>query len=146
MSDSKPTNPKDALAVSKLPLHLVPDTVRVFSALAFAEGAAKYGAYNWRVAGVRASVYRSALDRHLASWWNGEAADPVTGVPHLASIIACAGILLDADLCGKLTDDRPPSAPIGDAIRAMEADVARILALFAKHRPRQWTIADTPDA
>jgi hypothetical protein len=144
VSDSKPTNPKDALAISKLPLHLVPDTVRVFAALAFAEGAAKYGAYNWRVAGVRASVYRSALDRHLASWWNGEAADPVTGVPHLASIIACAGILLDADLCGKLTDDRPPAAPVGEAIRAMEAEVARIIALFAEHRPRQWTIEDTP--
>lgn len=146
MSDSKPTNPKDALAISKLPLHLVPDTVRAYAALAFAEGAAKYGAYNWRVAGVRASVYRSALDRHLASWWNGEAVDPVTGVPHLASIIACAGILLDADLCGKLTDDRPPCAPVGEAVRAMEADVGRILALFAEHRPRQWTIADTPEA
>jgi len=60
MSD-KPTNPKDALAVSKLPLHLVPDTVKLYAALAFAEGAAKYGGYNWRVAGVHASVYRSAL-------------------------------------------------------------------------------------
>lgn len=142
---SKPTNPKDALAVSKLPLHLVPDTIRIYAALAFAEGAAKYGAYNWRVAGVRASVYRSALDRHLAAWWNGEAADPVTGVPHLASIIACAGILLDAGLCGKLNDDRPPRAPAGETIRAMEADVARIMALFAARAPTQWTIADTPE-
>lgn len=145
MSD-KPTNPKDALAVSKLPLHLVPDTVKVYAALAFAEGAAKYGGYNWRVAGVRASVYRSALERHLAKWWNGEWADEKTGVPHLASIIACAGILLDANAVGKLTDDRPPAAPLGPIIDGMEADVRRIVAMFSDYTPRQFTIADRPDS
>ncbi len=142
MSD-KPTNPKDALAVSKLPMHLVPDTVKVFAALAFAEGAAKYGSYNWRVAGVRASVYRSALERHLAKWWNGEWADEKTGVPHLASIIACAGIILDAKVAGKLTDDRPPSAPLGPLIDGMEADVRRVVELFRGFQPRDSTIADT---
>ncbi len=110
----KSTNPKDRIATDKLPLDLVPDTISAFAALAFAEGAAKYGAYNWRVAGVRASIYRAALDRHLKSWWNGENEDPFTGVPHLASIIACAGILLDAEIAGKLTDDRPPVVPLGE--------------------------------
>lgn len=145
MSDT-PTNPKDALAVSKLPLHLVPDTVKVYAALAFAEGAAKYGGYNWRVAGVRASVYRSALERHLAKWWNGEWADEKTGVPHLASIIACAGILLDANAVGKLTDDRPPAAPLGPIIDGMEADVRRVVDMFSDYAPRQFTIADRPDS
>lgn len=139
----KPTNPKDALAVTKLPLHLVPDTIEAYAALAFAEGAAKYGAYNWRVAGVFASVYHSAMKRHLASWHNGEEADPVTGVPHLASVIACAGILLDAKFCGKLTDDRPPAAAIGERIRSSEAEVAKVLALFADRKPRHFTIADS---
>jgi hypothetical protein len=139
MSDSKPSNPKDAQAVHKLPLGLVPGSIKAFAALAFAEGAAKYGAYNWRVAGVRASVYRDALERHLESWWNGEDVDPVTGVPHLASIIACAGILLDAGLVDKLADDRPPQAPLGEAIRAMEGDVARIRALFKDRSPPQFT-------
>ncbi len=141
MSD-KPTNLKDALAVSKLPLHLVPDTVKVYAALAFAEGAAKYGGYNWRVAGVCASVYRSALERHLAKWWNGEWADEKTGVPHLASIIACAGILLDANAVGKLTDDRPPVAPLGPIIDGMEADVRRVVEMFKDHAPEQFTIQD----
>lgn len=145
MSD-KPTNPKDALAVSKLPLHLVPDTVKIYAALAFAEGAAKYGGYNWRVAGVRASVYRSALERHLAKWWNGEWADEKTGVPHLASIIACAGILLDANAVGKLTDDRPPVAPLGPIIDRMEADVRRVVEMFRQFSPRQFTIADVGDS
>lgn len=142
---SKPTNPKDALAVAKLPLHLVPDTIEAYAALAFAEGASKYGAYNWRVAGVLASVYHSALKRHLASWHNGEEADPVTGVPHLASVIACAGILLDAQLCGKLTDDRPPPADVAGRIRSAEAEVAKIFALFADRAPRHFTIADRAD-
>lgn len=142
-SGVKPTNPKDALATAKLPLHLVPDTIEAYAALAFAEGAFKYGAYNWRIAGVLASVYHSALKRHLASWHNGEEADPVTGVPHLASVIACAGILLDAQLCGKLIDDRPPAAPVGERIRAAEAEVAKVLALFADRQPRHFTIVDT---
>lgn len=140
MTDGKPTNPKDAMAVSKLPLHLVPDTLRAYAALAFAEGAAKYGAYNWRVAGVRASVYRSALDRHLMKWWNGEWADETTGVPHLASIIACAGILLDAHVAGRLTDDRPPAAPLSPLIDSMSKDVARIVDLFRDANPRHHTI------
>lgn len=141
----RPTNPKDALAVSKLPLHLVPDTIEAYAALAFAEGASKYGAYNWRVAGVLASVYHSALKRHLASWHNGEEADPVTGVPHLASVIACAGILLDAQLCGKLTDDRPPRADLAERIRSAEAEVAKVFSLFADRRPRHYTIDDSAD-
>lgn len=139
---NKPTNPKDALAVAKLPLHLVPDTIEAYAALAFAEGASKYGAYNWRIAGVLASVYHSALKRHLASWHNGEEEDPVTGVPHLASVIACAGILLDAQLCGKLTDDRPPRTDLAGRIRSAEAEVAKVLGLFADRAPRHYTIAD----
>lgn len=142
MTDGKPTNPKDMVAVTKLPLHLVPSTISAFAALAFAEGAAKYGAYNWRASGVRASVYKSALQRHLEKWWNGEWADPATGVPHLASVIACAGILLDARLVDKLTDDRPPAAPLSEAIDAMEADVRRIYEMFADRAPRHWTIGD----
>ncbi len=112
---AKATNPKDRIAGNRLPLDLVPDSLAVFAALSFAEGAAKYGAYNWRVAGVRASVYRASLDRHLKSWWNGEDKDPKTGVPHLASVIAGAAILLDAELASKLTDDRPPKVAISSA-------------------------------
>lgn len=146
MTDSKATNPKDRLASNRLPLDLVPDSLAVFAALSFAEGAAKYGAYNWRVAGVRASVYRAALDRHLKSWWNGEDRDPKTGVPHLASVIAGAAILLDAELAGKLTDDRPPSVAIGDLMRSLEPRVADIRAMFADHDPTHWTAAIAPDA
>jgi hypothetical protein len=92
---------------------------------------------------VRASIYHDALRRHVASWWNGEDRDPQTHVQHLANVIACAGILLDAELCGKLTDDRPPKAPVGDAIRAMPELLAHLRETFKDHSPRQFTIADS---
>lgn len=141
----KPTNPKDALASARAPLHLVPATLKVYASMAFAEGAAKYGAHNWRVAGVRASVYKSAAERHLEKWWNGEWADPATGVPHLASVLASLGIILDAGLCGKLTDDRPPPAPLGGLMDEAEAEVRRLLELFGDRAPRHWTIGDASD-
>lgn len=128
----KPTNPKSAVAIAKLPLHLVPDTLAVYAALAFAEGAAKYGAYNWREAGAAASVYVAALRRHLAKWMAGEELDAVSGVPHLASALACIGIILDARAAGVLVDDRPPPIPgFSASIDAMEADVRRVLDLFS---------------
>jgi hypothetical protein len=143
----KETNPKDLVGQSKLPLDLVPDTIEVEVSLAYLEGALKYGRYNWRISGVRSSIYRSALRRHLAKWWNGEDRDQVTRVKHLASIIACAGILLDAELCDKLTDDRPPRAPIGRIID-VEPHIEHLKQLFKKYSPKQYTIHDgvEPDA
>jgi hypothetical protein len=143
MIDSKPTNPKDAIGSGKLPLELVPDTIPAYLALSFLEGALKYGRFNWRVAGVRASIYAAAARRHLNKWWNGEDCDPKTKVHHLASVMACCGIVLDAELCGKLTDDRPPRADIGKLIETLEGTVAHLKALFADHSPKQYTIADS---
>ena len=139
--DTKPTNPKDIIGSGKLDLGLVPDALAAAAALAFTEGAVKYGRFNWRVAGVRASIYNAALRRHLARWWNGEDCDLVTGVPHLGSIAACVGILLDADLADKLTDDRPPPVDMAPALE-QGAAVAHLRELFATHHPHQWTIAD----
>lgn len=85
MSDHKDTNPKDGAATSRLDLTLFPQTALAYGALAFTEGHLKYGGYNWRDAGVNASVYVAAALRHLTKWYNGEAFDPKTGVPHLAN-------------------------------------------------------------
>lgn len=142
MSDEKPTNPKDAIGSTKLPLNLVPDTVGIYAAMAFAEGASKYGAYNWRAAGVRFSIYMAAMRRHQKKLWNGQWADPKTKVPHLASVIACAGIIADAKLCGKLVDDRPPAADIERLIAEAEEVVAYVLALNADKSPHHWTVED----
>lgn len=142
MIDTKNTNPKDQIGSDKLPMHLVPDTLKAYAALAFLEGALKYGKYNWRIAGVRMSIYLDALERHLASMKNGEWADPLTNVPHLASIIACCGIILDAKECGMLKDDRPPIAGTGALIRSMASDVVKLKELFKDHNPHQYTILD----
>jgi hypothetical protein len=140
----KLTNPKDAIGSSKVPLHLVPETMRAYAAVAFLEGALKYGTANWRVAGVRTSIYYSALQRHLSKWWNGEEADPDTGVPHLASALACIGIIVDAREVGKLTDDRPPRADVGALLARLEAGpTAGLLALYGDRNPTHYTIEDS---
>lgn len=138
----KDTNPKDAIGAMKVPLDLVPDTLTAWAAVAFAEGALKYGKFNWRVSGVRASIYVAAMRRHLAKWQNGEWADKETGVPHLASVIACAGIILDAQACGKLVDDRPPSAPVSDLLANLEDHVDHLKSLFGDRTPHHHTIRD----
>lgn len=135
----KPTNPKDAVGSSKLALDLVPDTLSMFAATSFVEGASKYGAYNWRVSGVRASIYKAALERHLKKWWNGEDTDSKTGVPHLASVIACAAIILDANVVGKLTDDRPPRADIAKLAEQLEGITNNLWKMHANMQPVHHT-------
>lgn len=139
----KDTNPKDAIGSGKLPLELVPDILEVEVATAFLEGALKYGRFNWRVAGVRSSIYYAAMKRHMKKWWNGQDADPKTRVRHLASIGACVAILLDAELQGKLTDDRPPRQALDVRIDEHEELVKHLKGLFKDHNPKQYTIADS---
>lgn len=141
---TKDTNPKDSIGSAKLPLHLVPDTLEAFAAVAFAEGASKYGAYNWRAAGARASVYVSALRRHLAKWWNGEDVDPVTQVPHLASVAACVAVLIDVSVADTLVDDRPPrlnALPPWIDGKGVEL-VAHVRRINQHHNPHHHTIQD----
>jgi hypothetical protein len=137
-----PTNPKDMIGATKLPLGLIPDTVDVYAAMAFAEGASKYGAFNWRAAGVRFSIYLEALRRHCIRLSNGEWEDPKTRVPHLASIIACAGIIADAKLCGNLIDDRPPSVDMKPLIEVSEEVTKHVRTINADKTPHHWTIGD----
>lgn len=108
VSSVKPTNPKEVVGSTKLPLHLIPAAALAHTSLAFYEGATKYGSYNWRIAGVRASTYQAAAKRHLDKWFNGDDVDPDTKVHHLANAAACCLILLDAEVQSKLNDDRPP--------------------------------------
>ena len=146
---SKPTNPKDAMAIDKAPLHLVPASFKALTALALAEGAMKYGAHNWRAAGIRASVYVAALQRHLDKWWNGEMADPATGVPHLANACACLAILIDAEMSGKCVDDRPPAqAELSNYIdKRVPGGIEKLREVFGHMTPHHWTISDElPDA
>ncbi len=141
--EKKDTNPKDLVAAVKLPIHLCPGTAKVEWTLAHLEGALKYGKYNWRVAGVRGSIYIDALERHLEKYKNGEDRDPKTGVHHLGSIMASASILLDADAVDKLVDDRPPRGPAAELIDGAKATVLHLQQLYDGPPPYQYTIEDT---
>ncbi len=140
----KDTNPKDAIGSTKLPMSVVPESVIAYASLAWLEGKTKYGGVNWRAAGVRVSVYIDALKRHCAKYYDGgEWADPKTTVPHLASIIACAGIILDAQLAGKLTDDRPlPQLGLPALIDQLSETVAHLKELHKDMAPHHYTVVD----
>ena len=126
----KDTNPKDKISITRLDLSLFPTTARAYGALAMTEGDLKYGGYNYRTAGVKASVYYAAANRHLDKWFNGEWADKKTGVPHLASALACIGVLIDAVECEKLNDDRPPKCDMATLLDDMENKVIHLQQLF----------------
>jgi hypothetical protein len=118
------TNPKDLIGDLKPQIHLVPAALQIQAALAMANGAAKYGPYNWRENRVRATVYVSAIQRHLLAWLDGEDIADDSGVSHLGHIAAGVGILLDAEATGNLIDDRPARGA-----------ASRLLAIHTKEKP-----------
>ena len=93
--------------MAKVPLHLVPPSAKHFLAAALADGAKKYGPYNWRNSSISVSVYKSACERHLDAFWDGESLAEDSQVHHLAHAMACLALMLDAMTVGRLHDDRP---------------------------------------
>lgn len=146
MSDeTKPTNPKDAAATTRIPLWLLSPIAKAEWAAAQFAGLLKYGAWNWREAGVRSSVYISAIERHLDAWKSGEELDPIDETHHLGNIMASAAILLEAKEAGKLVDDRPPVLGIRKAYARVESLMGRLIQKYKDRAPRHWTIADDVD-
>lgn len=112
-SPTKDTNPKDALGCKKPPMSTVPCPVLFEIGAAMLEGAAKYRRHNYRVSGVRMSVYYDAALRHLMAWWEGEDIDPESGLHHVSKAIAGLVVLRDAMMNDMVSDDRPPCAKAG---------------------------------
>lgn len=106
-------NPKDALGIKKAPMSTLPTGPAYEVALAMLEGARKYGRHNYRVMGVRGSVYYDAALRHLCEWWEGEDIDPDSGLNHITKAIASLFVLRDSMLMENWIDDRPPRYPNG---------------------------------
>ncbi len=105
----KDTNPKDAVGVKKgRSFSSMSWHVNRLVGLGMLEGARKYGRHNYRVAGVRSSVYFDATLEHLTSWWEGEDVDPDSGLSHIIKAICSLYVLADAEISGMLNDDRPP--------------------------------------
>ncbi len=103
-------NPKDLIGAKKLSMSVLPDVAIAHFNHAMQNGAAKYGAFNWRDKSVGATTYINACRRHLAQWFDGEEVASDSGVHHLGHAAACLAILLDAQECGQLVDDRPKNA------------------------------------
>lgn len=146
-ADSKPTNPKDLIGSTKLPLHLWPETATVGGCIALLEGALKYGRSNWREAGVRATIYTDACKRHINAWLEGEEVAPDSGLPHLWHALACLAIIEDAKAADNLVDDRMYPGGYHAAVEAATPHVERLKAKYADRDPKHWTIEDAePDA
>jgi len=111
--DYKETNPKDSVGIRKVPLHVVSSFVLMEMVLGMMEGGRKYGAHNYRVAGVRASVYYDAAMRHLMAWWEGESTDPDSGLNHITKALSCLSVLRDSMHTNNWVDDRPPKLEDG---------------------------------
>ncbi|KRQ11950.1 hypothetical protein AOQ73_05955 [Bradyrhizobium pachyrhizi] len=139
----KPTNPKDAIGDKKVPLWLCSPIAKAQWAVAQFVGMVKYGAWNWRSAGIRSSIYLSAMQRHLDAYMSGEEVDPIDQTSHLGHIMACAAILIDAKAAGKLNDDRPPSVGLRETYAAVEAQMAKARENYGHMNPKHFTIADT---
>ncbi|MDI4659527.1 MULTISPECIES: dATP/dGTP diphosphohydrolase domain-containing protein [Cobetia] len=141
-SEAKDTNPKDAIGANKLPLHLWPVPATALGSLALLDGALKYGRTNWRAAGVRASIYVDACQRHLGAWFEGEDTDPDSGIHHLGHALACLAILTDAQHAGKLTDDRMLPGNLRQLIDQLTPEVERLKEKHSDKHPHHYTIED----
>lgn len=106
---------------NKIEIQRVPVALLVACEQALAEGRIKYGEQSWRTKGEKVSNLIGGLIRHAAAYWDGEDVDPEssTGKTHLAGMVANLAILLDAQACGTLTDDRPTGqGPAGKLLRS----------------------------
>ena len=138
----KDTNPKDAIGIAKVPFSVIPGRVVGELGLAMMEGALKYGRHNYRVAGVRASVYKDAALRHILAFWEGQDIDPDSKLPHIVKAMACMAVLRDSQIQGNWVDDRPPKTP-GDWVRELNERAKELLEKYPNPVPA-YTEIDNP--
>ena len=142
-TQTKLTNPKDMVGTRKAGISCVPQAVLAELGVAMLEGACKYGRFNWRVAGVRASVYLDALNRHIfQQWWDeGEDIDLDSQLSHITKGISTLVVMRDAMIQGMLVDDRPPrSKPF---MAELNQAAGAVIDRHTDKSPRHYTIDDT---
>jgi len=127
---TKPSNPKDLIGSSKIPIHLWPTTATMMGALGFLDGALKYGRSNFREVGVRASIYYDAARRHLDAWFEGEDVDPDSGLPH-------------AQAAEKLNDDRMVAGGYRSLADTLTPHVERLKQKHGDKQVKHYTIQDS---
>jgi hypothetical protein len=130
---SKKTNPKDAVGTKKPRFYSgLPANVTKEVSIAMMEGAMKYGRHNYRIAGIRASVYVDATIGHLLDYWEGQDIDPDSNLHHITKAIASLYVLRDAQMMNMCEDDRPPKSDVeGDKTR-LQAVVDELFTKYPK--------------
>jgi len=133
----KDTNPKDAIGITKVPFSTVSGQVIAEMGLGMLEGAIKYRRHNYRIAGVRSSVYYDAALRHLTAWWEGQDIDPDSdcGLNHISKAMTSLMVLRDAMLQDKLNDDRPPPVKNQNWINEYNKQAKEMLDKAKEHKP-----------
>lgn len=141
-ASTKDTNPKDVVGGAKLPLGIWPMTATAIGCLGLLDGLLKYGKHNWRIAGIKASVYVDAILRHLGKWLAGQDIDPDSGLHEFCHILANCAILVDGMAAGKLVDDREVAGGLLQLIEELTPHVSRLKRLHAGKSPRHYSIQD----
>ena len=110
-------NPKTAAGAAKPALFsVIPTAALLHLGEVMKLGADKYGPFNWRETPVPAETYVDAMGRHMLSWQDGENLDPESKKSHLAHVMACCAIIIDAMENGMLDDNRPKAGRTGEMI------------------------------
>jgi len=116
-------NPKTRYGVAKPSMATVPPVALVHLMLAMGNGADKYGRMNWRETSVLSSIYYAAAMRHLMAWFDGQELDADSGVHHLGHVMACCAIILDANACHTLDDDRPRPGTAAEVLKRYTKEI-----------------------
>ena len=110
-------NPKTRAGAAKPALFsVIPTAALLHLGEVMKLGAKKYGAFNWRETKVPIETYIDAAGRHLLSFQDGEDHDPESGMSHLAHVMACCSIIIDAMENEMADDDRPKPGRTGEMI------------------------------
>ena len=128
------TNPKTAFGATKPSVALIPSAALLHESLAMENGAMKYGPFNWRENSVSVMTYVHAAIRHLLDFADGVQDSADAGVHNLGHARACLGIVLDAEACGQLVDDRP-KAGASAQLAEMMCDWKRAIEAAEKTAP-----------
>lgn len=102
-------NPKTLFGAVKPGTWYTPPGPLYLTSIVHLQGALKYGHFNWRDDPVSASTYVEAAIRHIMDWSSGLENAGDTRLHNLSHASACLNILMDAQLCGSLIDDRKKS-------------------------------------
>jgi len=117
-------NPKQQYGDRKVKLQLVPPAACIAIAKGMAEGAEKYGPWNWRDDPVELMTYIGAVKRHIDAWIEGEEHDPDSkGTKHhLDGAMASLAIVIDAMGLGegRFIDNRPKNGNPGTLERLQQ--------------------------